>query len=265
VRFYLGTHLPSFLRRTEAPLFISRRRLAKRKTVPRAIGPWALDSGGFTELSTHGHWTITPERYVEEARRWEAEIGNLQWAAPQDWMCEPDIIHGGGPGNFPGTGLSVAEHQRRTVENYLRLGDLAPGFPWTPVLQGWSLWEYLDHVEQYRRAGVHLEAFPLVGVGSVCRRQSKDLPMVTVLIRELWAMGLKLHAFGFKLTGLPATSGWLESSDSMAWSYRARRGRVRLPECTHRARTCAHCLRWALRWRGQVLKAIGRPFQERLW
>ena len=57
--FYLGTHHPSWLRKTDVPLFVSRRRLAGLKTLPRARGPWALDSGGFQELILHGEWTVS--------------------------------------------------------------------------------------------------------------------------------------------------------------------------------------------------------------
>jgi hypothetical protein len=51
------------------PLFVNRNALfgkdssyARTGKLPRARGPWALDSGGFTELTTHGRWTITPRR-----------------------------------------------------------------------------------------------------------------------------------------------------------------------------------------------------------
>jgi len=43
-------------RRAVAPLPELAPRLAK---LPRAREPWALDSGGFSELSLHGEWTIT--------------------------------------------------------------------------------------------------------------------------------------------------------------------------------------------------------------
>jgi len=69
---------------SDVPLFLSRRWLAGRKSLPRARGPWALDSGGFTELSTYGRWTLTPVDYAAEVRRYAGEIGNLAWAAAMD-------------------------------------------------------------------------------------------------------------------------------------------------------------------------------------
>jgi hypothetical protein len=41
------------------------------------------------------------------------------------------------------TGLTVAEHQRRTVANYLQLRALAPEVAFIPVLQGWTTGDYL--------------------------------------------------------------------------------------------------------------------------
>lgn len=91
------------------------------------------------------------------------EIGRLEWAAPQDWMCEPFM-----PAK---TGLTVAEHQVRTVENYLELRSLAPERPFVPVPQGWKLDDYVRCVDlYYELTGIDLAAQPLVGIGSVCRR-----------------------------------------------------------------------------------------------
>src|SRR5437763_16185605 len=125
--FYLGAHHPCWLGQLDLPLFVSRRRLAGRRTLPRARTAWALDSGGFTELSMHGRWTLSPAAYAAEVRRYRDEIGHMAFAAPQDWMCEPHMLRQ--------TGLCVAEHQRRTVDNYGELSALAPNLPWMPVLQ----------------------------------------------------------------------------------------------------------------------------------
>ncbi len=92
MRFYLGTHKPHWLALVDFSLMVSHRTLAQRRTLPRARAPWALDSGGFTEIATYGRWTIPPQAYVEAVARYAAEIGRLDWAAPQDWMCEPECV-----------------------------------------------------------------------------------------------------------------------------------------------------------------------------
>lgn len=131
--FLLGTHQPGWLAKPQVaaervPLFVSDRRLRSYKTLPRAAAPWAVDSGGFTELQKYGRWTVTPAEYVARLRRYRDETGNLMWAAQQDWMCEPIIINGGVANgqHFTGTHLSVPAHQHLTVRNYAHLLDLAP-------------------------------------------------------------------------------------------------------------------------------------------
>jgi hypothetical protein len=255
--FLLGTHQPGWLARVGVPLFVSDRRLRTYRRLPVARAAWAVDSGGFTELQQYGTWTTTPAAYIARLRRYRDEIGHLAWAAPQDWMCEPVVITGGraGPVTFAGTGLSVAEHQTRTITNYLCLRDLAPDLPVIPVVQGWTVTDYLRCVDGYDRAGTDLRTLPLVGVGSVCRRQNTT--GARHILAALHDAGItRLHGFGFKTTGLALCAPLLVSADSMAWSVHARR-RPAMPGCTAH-RNCANCPRYALAWRTQVLDTIAR-------
>ncbi len=239
--FYLGTHHPDWLGKASVPLFVSRNRLAGRRGFPRATARWALDSGGFTQLSLQGRWTISAAQYAREARLYCQEIGRLDFAAPQDWMCEPWILKK--------TGLSVHEHQKRTVSNFLSLEDFAPDVPWIPVLQGWAVHDYWRHVEMYGAAGVDLRDRPLVGVGSVCRRQATETAG-RILASLSTAYGLRLHAFGYKTQGLRSLPTYLVSADSMAWSLAACRAKVSLPGCRHAC--CSNCFRFALLWRSKL-------------
>lgn len=253
--FYLGTHVTTWLRKVSVPLFVSRRTMPKRKPRESITCGWALDSGGFSELSLYGKWTVSPKQYADEVRIWSG-WGGLHFAACQDWMCEPHIVKK--------TGLSVKEHQSRTVENYLQLVEMVPEIPWIPVVQGFTPDEYFDHVKQYRACGVPIADGQLVGVGSVCRRQSvkgKDgLESLVCVFRDLSKEGARLHGFGIKLAGLPSLSKFLYSSDSLAWSFAARRDpNGALPECVAEGAThknCANCLRYALRWREKVMRFV---------
>ena len=38
---------------------------------------WALDSGGFTELTQHGQWRNSARDYATAVRRYVSEIGSL--------------------------------------------------------------------------------------------------------------------------------------------------------------------------------------------
>ncbi|WP_222854059.1 DUF7221 family queuine tRNA-ribosyltransferase-like protein [Fodinicola acaciae] len=247
MRFYLGTHHPHWLRTLTVPLFVSDRRLRRYRTLPVAAGPWALDSGGFTELSTYGGWhQVSPRAYADRVRRYAADIGKLQWAAPQDWMVEPQVL--------AATGLTVAEHQRRTVANYLQLSELAPDLPFIPVLQGWAASDYLDCIQRYEDAGVNLTAVPVVGVGSVCRRQGTTEAAAIFDAIRTRIPTVRLHGFGVKTTGLARYGHELASSDSLAWSLSARR-RPPLTGCRGHA-SCANCVRYALRWRTELLGSL---------
>lgn len=236
--FYLGTHMPHWLRDSEVPLFVSHRRLARDKGVPKAACRWALDSGGFTELSMYGEWRTEPAEYVEAVERYTTEVGMLDWAAPQDWMCEPHML--------AKTHKTVAEHQVLTTVNYLELVERAPHLPFIPVLQGWTLDDYLTHAAFYERQGVVLSECSTVGVGSVCRRESTD--EIGEIMAELHQLGLKLHGFGVKGAGIRKYGEYMHSADSMAWSARGRR----IQPCPHRGVTsCANCKDHALEWRSK--------------
>jgi hypothetical protein len=225
-------------------MFISHNRLRRAVRPPAAVGPWALDSGGFSELKLHGGWTTEPEVYAEWVDYYWHAIPGMLWASPQDWMCEPFMLEL--------TGLTIPEHQKRTVANYLKLRDIAPHLPFIPVLQGWEMGDYLDCIAMYAAEGVNLEDEPLVGIGSVCRRQStKD---IAAIIGELASCGLKMHGFGVKTGGLKMYAQHLVSADSMAWSFAARINNTRLPDCTHA--DCRNCYLYAMKWRNDLLAKL---------
>lgn len=239
--FYLGAGSCPWLATAGVPLFMSHRSMWKRKTLPRAIAPWALDSGGFSELTIYGHWETTPEAYVEACRRYVDEVGAPVFAAPQDWMCDPDMT--------TRTGLSVIEHQERTVESYLLLRDMAPDIPFIPVLQGWEPASYLAHAELYAAAGVDLDAEATVGVGTIARRQHRTA--VEIIVTNLHGM-TNLHGFGVKGGGFRRYGYLLASSDSTAWAYSGMLRHPNLhPDCTKSS--CAGCIEYALAWRRRIL------------
>lgn len=288
--FWTGTHEASWLGRTNVPLFISRRRFYDRATeqlarrLPRAQGPWALDSGGFTEIASHRHWRISGSRYAREVRRLRDEVGQLVWAAPQDWMVEPDVIRG--------TGLTVRAHQYLTTYSIVALRLMDPDLPIVPVLQGWTMDDYLRHRDLYARAGLDLTREPLVGVGTMCRRTECPTRIANML-RRLRSEGVaRMHAFGVKtevlarggtlqdrrqgtfepmLAETNGGRGWLgdilASADSLAWSeaasIHARTAKSpaaapMIPGHVHgRTNACNNCFEWALVWRRKVLDAAG--------
>lgn len=271
--FYLGTHKPHWVAEAGVPLFVSFATLRDRDQLWQAKAPWAMDSGGFMELRLRGAWTISPMQYVSVVRRCSQEMGKLDWAAIQDWMCEPIIR--------AKTGLSVVQHQCLSIRSLLDLRSIAPELPWAPVVQGWVWSDYDRHVEMYAKYGIDLTKEPIVGVGSVCRRQ--NTLQAGAIFATLLRVGIKnLHGFGLKRTGLVDNAPLLRSSDSLAWSLEARitdpsspanqrwldYKRKHLPGHSHGVDgkgTCANCLEYALWWRQDVLRQAQAGIERDIW
>lgn len=241
-KFWLGTHMPVHMTRTGVPLCVSYGRLRRRRRLPDPLGEIFLDSRGFSEIAQHGRYTFKPSEYAEFVERAAAQWGpKLCHASVMDWMCEPWML--------AKTGMTVARHQQLTVNSWIALNGINNELPWLPVLQGYTPDEYLACAELYRRhAGVDLRKLPLVGLGSVCRRQA--MTDAAEIVTGLVAAGFRnLHAFGFKINGLLGKNSLcllLKSADSMAWSFDGRR---------HDG-VSANSLEYALGWRRRVVKGI---------
>ena len=253
-KFYLGTHRVKHMEMTNVPLFISRRLLENRKTPVKSKGEWALDSGGFTELSRYGRWTIDAQEYISQLAKIN-ETPNLSWAAQQDWMCEDLMIQK--------TGLNVKEHIRRTVQNFKDLQyHNTTDVHIIPVLQGKSLDDYIHCYELFEANDVYLPNEKLVGLGSVCRRQ--NLNEIEKIVSYFHSKDLKLHGFGVKTLGLKKYGEMLESSDSMAWSFGARRKNLKCehgifnqcPKPNAKVQDCRNCLGYAIEWRSKVMRYV---------
>ncbi len=214
MEFYVGMHHPSDAARVPRCMVSIKRLAGRRSDFPTPPAGWMLDSGAFTELHQHGRYRASPEDYAAEVRRW-AGCGRLLAASSQDYMCEPFIL--------ARTGLSVAAHQRLTIERYDAIRALVHTAHILPVLQGYLPEQYAAHIAQY---GERLRPGMWVGVGSVCKRNAnvRDIAAVLRTIRAA-RPDLRLHGFGLKTTALdaPEVRAMLHSADSMAWSYAARR------------------------------------------
>lgn len=246
-RFYLGIHHGSWLRTVPVPVFVSHVTLRKyKRACPKRIegGVWALDSGAFSEIAEYGRFVTTPEQYAAAARRYVDEIGGIcDFIAPQDMMCEAAAL--------AKTGLSVEQHQRASIESVHELRALEPDLPFAPVIQGNDLPSYVRCARWLIDAGIDLKSEPVVGLGSVCRRQGRDEIgwIVTTLADEF---GLEnLHGFGVKAQGIALYGSALRSSDSLAWSKAGRK----VPGCAHgtRGATEANCIEFGLEWRTKTL------------
>lgn len=213
MRFFIGLHQPSDAQHFDAA-FVSVNRLKGRRG-PFAVGDWIMDSGAFTEISTHGYWRTNVSDYAEEIKRW-SKNGNLLAAVAQDYMCEPFIL--------AKTGRSIAEHQQLTVGRYRQILAMDTGGVYVmPVLQGFAPADYVAHIKMY---GDLLPIGAWVGVGSVCKRNGDARAIEAVLLAiHAERPDLLLHGFGLKTTALGSglVRSLLHTADSMAWSFAARK------------------------------------------
>lgn len=122
----------------------------------------------------------------------------------------------------PRTGLTIAEHQRLTIERYDALIAEDTGVYIMPALQGYAARDYVSHIRQY---GDRLKHGMWVAVGSVCKRNGNPSEVKAVLHAiHTERPDLRLHGLGLKSTAIGNSyiSRLLYSADSMAWSYAAR-------------------------------------------
>lgn len=265
-KYLLGTGTPSWAWRADFAavqvlLFISYSRLHGRKTpFPRALVPVYIDSSGYMHVGRNGGWKIFPGKYVDDVLRFCRELGTVVWAAPQDWPCEEVVFKGGWTDGiyFIGTGLTVREHQWLTVENFillrllweLRTAETGEPCPFIPVLQGWTVEDYVACIRMYDALGVNLYDYKVVGVGSTCRRENTDEieEIVDTILDE--KPGLKIHIFGGKTGAAKRVGRRIASWDSSAWSAGVRKRNIRLDACrddpTVRHKNCNSCPRYAL-------------------
>ncbi len=222
--FFIGSS-PSMAARIINPdhpaagVMVSVTQLSRRRS-DFEVDDWIMDSGAFTEVARHGGYRRPVEWYFQEVLRW-AKCGNLLAAVSQDWMCEGFVLER--------TGLSIKEHQRLTIDRYdalIHLASYTASPRIMPVLQGYSVSDYLVHVDRY---GSRLAPGSWVGIGSVCRRNGAP-EQVRDILRAVKnkRSDLRLHGFGLKQTALESSEvrELLYSCDSMAWSYPRRFSRL---------------------------------------
>lgn len=251
-RVYIGAPTVAWLGRedlADVPKCLSRNRAAgyKGRRLPQAACEVLYDSGGFMELKTYGRWRQDADAFVAETR---ANLDQIGWdrvvaVVQQDWMCEDVVIDGGSTreGRFvgtrqlldPGWRLSMDEmvlrHQELTVENWVLLRRIAPDLKVVPVLQGQTVDQYLRHLVMFHRAGMSPIGEPLIGLGSVCRRQGTA--ETAAIVRKLAAHGTRLHGFGVGVAGLSLYGNDVVSTDSTAWSFGGRMDKVADGLCPH--------------------------------
>lgn len=163
-----------------------------------------LDSGAFGSAFWDGGYTYGFEDYLKIVEKVMPEF----WVT-MDYPCEPNIM----------PEMSVRNRIKKTVFNTKELST-APFPGLLPVIQGWSVEDYLHCIDQMEKADL---IRPVMGIGSICRR-GKQEPIVNI-VRHISERlpGIKFHAFGVKVNTLNYNNGellnYLDSLDTAAWQF----------------------------------------------
>jgi len=166
-----------------------------------------LDSGGFSFFLRSGDYEFYPLQYVRLAKKL-----NAKYVAVLDYPCEPQNIPK--RAEYLKTNIQRIE---RTIENAIKLMDLAPDLPWVFVLQGYNPQEYLYSIDRAKEQGLLTD---VVGIGTLCARKSiNEARQIITMIKKELPRRVKLHGFGIDLRFIRDSAIFhaLYSVDTGAW------------------------------------------------
>lgn len=208
----------------------------------------ALDSAGFVAMFRYGGYPWTVQQYLDLVARHD-----WAWWAAMDFCCEPEIAD---------SQEKIDSRVDRTVEKFEHCIWAAEDRrlkPCLPVLQGWRAADYLRCYDEMSK---RFYLPPLLGIGSVCRRDLGGpaglLTIIATLDRHLPERH-RFHLFGVKGSAVGQLAGHprIASIDSMAWDAAARREKGDQPFSLDLR--ISHMKRWY-----QANKALLSPSQLRM-
>lgn len=183
-----------------------------RTVLPDTVERIILDSGCFSFFSRYAEYPFELQTFLDLAYH-VREQSPLYRVVTLDYPCEPEINRKQHSTN--------EERIARTVERAIECIDADSSLSWLPVIQGYSIQEYLACIDLYREQGVESEFW---AIGSICSRKGQPYKVREIICRIKEALGdVRLHAFGLSLLYLqdPQIFGALFSSDSAAWNWGA--------------------------------------------
>ncbi|MBD2745999.1 hypothetical protein IC232_04720 [Microvirga sp. BT688] len=173
-----------------------------------------LDSAGFVAASRYRGLPWSVDEYLDlcAAYPW-------RWAAAADLCVEPEVARNR---DLVLDRISATvDLNRACIRGARERGILSRLMP---VLQGWVPEDYVRCLERMP----DLSGFPIVGVGSMCRRHLHGpqgiLQVIETLDRELRGTDIRLHLFGLKGVGAAELRHHprVATVDSQAYGTKAR-------------------------------------------
>ena len=114
--------------------------------------------------------------------------------------------------------MTNEERIRNTVTNAVNCYEADKTLPWLPVIQGYTIEEYLSCIDQYDEAGLVSDYW---AIGSICSRKGDPHKIRNIITKIKERLDSKLHAFGLGIPFLrdPQVFQAIYSSDSAAWNW----------------------------------------------
>lgn len=195
-----------------AGIWDERKGEARRVKFPKQSGKKFIDCGGYTLFMKLSDYPFTPENYANIVAMTQPD-----YFASMDYPCEPEIT--------ARLGASIEDRMEATVDMAIYMQKhiqpmLKPQM--VPVIQGFTLDQYIDCIEMYRNRGGIRE---FMAVGSVCNRSndSELEQLIIPLVQYATEAGIeRLHFFGLKLSRQAEhLYHYIDSRDSAAVLYAA--------------------------------------------
>jgi hypothetical protein len=180
----------------------------------------ALDSAGFVAARRYRGFPWETEDYLDLA----ASAPWLWWAS-QDWCVEPELA-----GDRDAVFDRISGTVRLNTQCLIGAERRGIRHNFVPVIQGWEPLDYARCIERMP----FVREFPLVGVGSMCRRHvggpNGILAVLETLAGAFAGSETRFHLFGLKSQGmqLAALDPRVASCDSQAYGLAARQDALRL-------------------------------------
>jgi len=175
----------------------------------------SLDSAGFVALSHYWGYPWATEDYLDLAASYP-----FRWFASMDYCVEPEIA----PDRE-----EVRDRISRTIgvnrDCWRGAHDRDIAHRFMPVVQGRVAGDYENCIDAL---GDIIDAVPLIGIGSMCRRPVGGSDGVIAIFEHLDRIlgeGTMLHAFGIKGTALSKLRGLehrIQTVDSQAFGIASR-------------------------------------------
>jgi len=131
------------------------------------------------------------------------------------WVTIPDY-----PDDYyPGYVKNNVERTIRNIEKFISI----PGVEWLPVIQS-RFQDIFSFYESCERLKSLIGNYPRVAIGTVCKSRKLSFIIDCCKIARKYFPNSWIHAFGLTLNALPKVKKYINSWDSLAWTFPRRSG-----------------------------------------